>query len=224
MYLESLYKELYIKNIFERYNVECEDILKDILDFLAFQISSLTNPTNIANSIASMKKNPTLVSKYIEYITKSFLINTVKRFNIKGKSYSNYPNKYYYIDSGLLNIRLNFRQFDSGQLMENIIYTDLLRRGYSVNVGVVYDRTNGSTIQKGIDFVVNDCDRKLYIQSAFRMHNDNKTNLELSSLMLTKDFFKKIIIRIDIPHQLYDENGILHCNLIDFLLGKVELF
>lgn len=227
MYLASLYKELYIKDIVERYKIEREDFLNDILDFLASQISSLTNPTNIANSISSMRNekiNPTLVSKYIEYITESFLINTARRFDIKGKSYFNYPNKYYYVDTGLRNIRLNFRQFDPGHLMENIIYNDLLRRRYSVDVGVVYDRTNGSTLQKEIDFIVNDCDRKLYIQSAFRMDNDNKTSAELASLMLAKDFFKKIIIRMDIPHHFYDENGILHCNLIDFLLGKVELF
>lgn len=227
MYLASLYKELYIKDIVERYKIEREDVLNDILDFLASQISSLTNPTNIANSIASMRNekiNPTLVSKYIEYITESFLINTARRFDIKGKSYFNYPNKYYYVDTGLRNIRLNFRQFDPGHLMENIIYNDLLRGGYSVDVGVVYDRTNGSTLQKEIDFIVNDCDRKLYIQSAFRMDNDNKTSAELASLMLAKDFFKKIIIRMDIPHHFYDDNGILHCNLIDFLLGKVELF
>lgn len=227
MYLTSLYKELYIKDIVERYKIEREDFLNDILDFLASQISSLTNPTNIANSIASMRNekiNPTLVSKYIEYITESFLINTARRFDIKGKSYFNYPNKHYYVDTGLRNIRLNFRQFDPWHLMENIIYNDLLRRRYSVDVGVVYDRTNGSTLQKEIDFIVNDCDRKLYIQSTFRMDNDNKTSAELASLMLAKDFFKKIIIRMDIPHHFYDENGILHCNLIDFLLGKVELF
>lgn len=227
MYLASLYKKLYIKDIVERYKIEREDVLNDILDFLASQISSLTNPTNITNSIASMRNekiNPTLVSKYIEYITESFLISTARRFDIKGKSYFNYPNKYYYVDTGLRNIRLNFRQFDPWHLMENIIYNDLLRRRYSVDVGVVYDRTNGSTLQKEIDFIVNDCDRKLYIQSAFRMDNDNKTSAELASLMLAKDFFKKIIIRMDIPHHFYDENGILHCNLIDFLLGKVELF
>lgn len=227
MYLASLYKELYIKDIVERYKIEREDVLNDILDFLASQISSLTNPTNITNSIASMRNekiNPALVSKYIEYITESFLINTARRFDIKGNSYFNYPNKYYYVDTGVRNIRLNFRQFDPGHLMENIIYNDLLRRRYSVDVGVVYDRTNGSTLQKEIDFIVNDCDRKLYIQSAFRMDNDNKTSAELASLMLAKNFFKKIIIRMDIPHHFYDDNGILHCNLIDFLLGKVELF
>ena len=108
--------------------------------------------------------------------------------------------------------------------MENIVYNELIKRGYSVDVGVVYDRSTGSNIQKEIDFVVNDGDRKLYIQSAFRMDTDNKTLSELESLKLTKDFFRKIVVRMDIPHNFYDENGIYHCNLIDLLLGRVELF
>lgn len=108
--------------------------------------------------------------------------------------------------------------------MENIVYNELIKRGYSVDVGVVYDRSTGSNIQKEIDFVVNDGDRKLYIQSAFRMDTDAKASSELESLKLTKDFFKKIIVRMDIPHNFYDDDGIFHCNLIDLLLGKVELF
>ena len=108
--------------------------------------------------------------------------------------------------------------------MENLIYNELLRRGYSVDVGVVTDRTKGGNTQKEIDFVVNDADRKLYIQSAFRMDTEKKTASELDSLLLTKDFFKKIIVRMDIPHNFYDENGIFHCSLIDLLLGRVELF
>ncbi len=108
--------------------------------------------------------------------------------------------------------------------MENIIYNELIRRGYSVDVGVVVDRRNGASKQKEIDFVVNDGDRKIYIQSALRMDEDKKENAELDSLKLTKDFFKKIIIRTDIPHNYFDKDGILHCNLIDFLLDKVEIF
>ena len=105
-----------------------------------------------------------------------------------------------------------------------MIYNELLRRGYSVDVGVVCDRSDGSKVQKEIDFVVNDADKKIYIQSAFRMDTDKKEASELSSLMLTKDFFKKIIVRMDVPHNFYDDNGIFHCNLIDLLLGRVELF
>ena len=227
VYLISLYKEMYVKDIVERHRIEREDVLNDILDFLSSQISSLTNPTNIANAIASMRNekiNPALVSNYVNYITDSFLINMAKRFDVKGKTYFNYPNKYYYTDVGLRNARLNYRQYDVGHIMENIVYNELIKRGYSVDVGVVYDRSTGSNIQKEIDFVVNDGDRKLYIQSAFRMDTDDKTLSELESLKLTKDFFRKIVVRMDIPHNFYDENGIYHCNLIDLLLGRVELF
>lgn len=226
-YLTSLYSELYIRDIVERNGIEREDILNDILDFLASQISSLTNPTNIANTLSSMKNekiNSPLVTNYVQYIIDSFLISMAKRYDVKGKTYFKYPNKYYYTDIGLRNARLNYRQFDPGHIMENIIYNELLNRGYSVDVGVVSDRTGGRNIQKEIDFVVNDADKKIYIQSAFRMDNEKKESSELAPLMLTKDFFKKIIVRMDIPHNFYDDNGIFHCNLIDLLLDRVELF
>ena len=226
-YLSSLYSELYVKDIVERNGIEREDILNDILDFLASQISSLTNPANIANALTSMKNekvNSTLVSNYVQHIIDSFLISVVKRYDVKGKTYFKYPNKYYYTDIGLRNARLNYRQYDPGHIMENIIYNELLRRGYSVDVGVVTDRTGGANVQKEIDFVVNDADKKIYIQSAFRVLTDKKESSELASLILTKDFFKKIIVRMDIPHNFYDDNGIFHCNLIDLLLGRVELF
>lgn len=226
-YLTSLYSELYVKDIVERNGIEREDVLNDILDFLASQISSLTNPTNIANAIASMKNekiNPAMVSNYVQYVIDSFLISMAKRYDVKGKTYFKYPNKYYYTDIGLRNARLNYRQYDPGHIMENMIYNELLRRGYSVDVGVVCDRAGDSKVQKEIDFVVNDADKKNYIQSAFRMDTDKKEFSELASLMLTKDFFKKIIVRMDVPHNFYDDNGIFHCNLIDLLLGRVELF
>ena len=226
-YLSSLYSELYIKDIVERSSIEREDILNDLLDFLASQISSLTNPTNIANALTSIKNekvNSTLVSNYVQHIIDSFLISMAKRYDVKGKTYFKYPNKYYYTDIGLRNARLNYRQYDPGHIMENIIYNELLRRGYSVDVGVVTDRTGGANVQKEIDFVVNDADKKIYIQSAFQMDTDKKESSELASLILTKDFFKKIIVRMDIPHNFYDDNGIFHCNLIDFLLNRVELF
>lgn len=226
-YLTSLFKEVYIKDIVERNKIEREDILGDILDFLASQISSLTNPTNIANALTSMKHekiNSALVSNYVQHTMDSFLISTAKRYDVKGKTYFEYPNKYYYTDIGLRNARLNYRQYDPGHIMENIIYNELIQRGYSVDVGVVTDRTKGRNLQREIDFVVNDADRKVYIQSAFRMDTEQKTSSELTSLLLMKDFFRKIIVRMDIPHHFYDENGIFHCNLIDLLLGRVELF
>ncbi|MCM1309179.1 MAG: ATP-binding protein [Butyrivibrio sp.] len=226
-YLSNLYRELYIKDIVERHRVEREDLLADILDFLASQISSLTNPANIANALSSIKNdkiNPALVSNYVQHIMDSFLISQARRYDVKGKTYFKFPNKYYYTDTGLRNARLNYRQYDPGHLMENVIYNELLRRGYSVDVGVVSDRSDGRNVQKEIDFVVNDADRRIYIQSAFRMDTKDKTDSELDSLLLTKDFFKKIVIRLDIPHSYYDDSGIFHCCLIDFLLERVDLF
>ena len=112
---------------------------------------------------------------------------------MKGKTYFKYPNKYYYTDIGLRNARLNYRQYDPGHIMKNIIYNELLRRGYFVDVGVVTDRTGGTNVQKEIDFVLNDADKKIYIQSAFQIDTAKKESSELASLMLTKDFFKKTL-------------------------------
>ena len=226
-YLSELLEEVYIKDIVERNKIEREDILNDILDYIASQIGSLTNPTNIANALTTIKNekvNSALVSSYIKHITDSFLIDEARRYDIKGKTYFKFPNKYYYTDIGLRNARLNYRQYDPGHIMENIIYNELIRRGWSVDVGVVADRSDNRNIQKEIDFVVNDADRRIYIQSALRIDTEEKGNAELQSLLLTKDFFKKIVIRQDVPHSYYDDNGIYHVNLIDFLLEKVEIF
>lgn len=226
-YLSSLYRELYIKDIVERNGIKREDILNDILNFLASQISSLTNPTNIANALVSMRKEKiscSLIANYVEHTIDSFLIHMAKRYDVKGKTYFNYPNKYYYTDLGLRNARLNYRQYDPGHIMENIIYNELIRRGYSVDVGVVNDRAGKQNVSKEIDFVVNDGDRRVYIQSAFRMDTEAKITSELDSLLLTKDFFKKIVIRMDTTRSFYDNDGIFHLNFIDFLLERAELF
>lgn len=226
-YLSNLYEELYVKDIIERNHLEREDILNAILDFVASQVGSLTNPTNIANALTSMRHEPvnsTLVSSYLTHTMDAFLLALAKRYDVKGKTYFNYPNKYYYTDLGLRNARLNYRQYDPGHIMENIIYNELVRRGYSVDIGVVLERKGNERIQREIDFVVNDGDRRIYIQSAYQMDTVQKENTELQSLRLTGDFFKKIVIRMDIPHNFYDDNGFFHCNLIDFLLDQVELF
>ncbi len=226
-YLSNLFSETYMKDLKERGKIQREDILANILDYLASSISSLTNPTNIANAIGSSireKVDRNLVSTYIEKLKDAFLVSEAKRFDVKGKAYFNFPNKYYYSDIGLRNARLNYRQYDPGHIMENIIYNELIRRGYKVDVGVVYDRRNDNKVQKEIDFVVNDMDRRVYIQSAYEMSEEEKVNAELNSFALTGDFFKKIVIRNDISHHYYDENGFFHCSLLDFLMDRVELF
>ncbi|MDE6938359.1 MAG: ATP-binding protein, partial [Lachnospiraceae bacterium] len=170
-YLSNLYEELYVKDIIERNKLEREDILNAILDFTASQIGSLTNPTNIANALTSMRHesiNNALVSAYLTHIMDAFLIERARRYDVKGKTYFNYPNKYYYTDLGLRNARLNYRQYDPGHIMENIIYNELVKRGYSVDVGVVKERKKDERIQREIDFIVNDGDCRIYIQSAYQ--------------------------------------------------------
>ena len=226
-YLDQLYKEVYIKDIVERNRIEKENVLEDILNYLSSQIGLLTNPTKVANALSNARKekiDSNLVSSYINHSIDAFLISMSKRYDIRGKSYFNYPNKYYFTDLGLRNARLNFRQYDPGHLMENAIYNELIKRGYSVDVGVVVDRRNGANSLKEIDFVVNEGDRRIYIQSALRMDDEEKIKSELDSFKLTNDFFKKIIIRNDIIHNYYDENGIYHCCLSDFLLNRIQLF
>lgn len=226
-YLSNLFTETYIKDLKEHGRIQREDILSNILDYLASSISSLTNPTNIANAIGSSTKEKVdrnLVSSYIEKLKDAFLVSEAKRYDIKGKAYFDFPNKYYYSDIGLRNARLNYRQYDPGHIMENIIYNELIRSGYKVDVGVVSDRRNNNKIQKEIDFVVNDMDRRVYIQSAYEMSRDEKADAELASFALTGDFYKKVIIRDDIPHHYYDDKGFLHCSLLDFLMDRAELF
>lgn len=222
-YLNNLFSEVYIKDIVEREKIVRPDILADILNYLASSVSSLTNPTNITNSLNSVKKEKisvNTVSAYVEYLKNAYLINEAKRWDVKGKRYFAYPNKYYYSDIGLRNARVNFRQFDPGHIMENILYNELITRGYAVDVGVVTDRRSGQNVQKEIDFVVNQGDQKVYIQSAYEMSDSDKISSELDSLLLSKDFFKKIIMRRDIPASFTDDNGIRHMNVLDFLLGK----
>ncbi len=226
-YLSDLYNEIYIKDLVEHGNIKREDVLEKLLDYLAAQISSLTNSSNIANSInvkACEKIDDGLISRYLYQLENAFLISEAKRYDIKGKAYFDFPNKYYYTDIGLRNVRLNFRQNDPGHIMENIVYNELIRLGYSVDIGVVEDRKNGNKKQKEIDFVVNSFDKRIYIQSAFQMNKTDKVNSELDSFRLTGDFFKRVVIRNDILTSFYDEDGILHASLVEFLLGKVQLF
>lgn len=226
-YLKNLFEEIYIKDLVEHARVQRQDVLEELLDYLASSIGSLTNANKITGAIntkPSMKISDDTISKYLKYMIDAFLIFEARRYDIKGKRYFDYPNKYYYSDIGLRNVRLNYRQIDLGHIMENIIYNELIRRGYSVDVGVVEDRRKENAKMKEIDFVVNDFDKKIYIQSALRMDEQVKKETELDSLKLTADFFKKIVIRNDIPTSFYDDDGILHCRLIDFLLNQVELF
>lgn len=225
-YLESLFSETYLKDIIERNNLMREDALENILDFLSSSIGSLTNPkkiTDTMNTKKSIRISQNTVASYIHYLEEAFLFAKAKRYDVKGKSYFDYPYKYYCEDIGLRNARIGFRQQEMTHIMENIIYNELIIRGFSVDVGVVYAREqnkhhNSVRIPREIDFVVNSGGKKTYIQSAFALGTDEKVTQELRPFSLTGDNFPKVIVRKDIKKRWYDDNGILNIGLIDFLL------
>lgn len=225
-YLTSLFSEVYLKDIVERKKIERADVLEQILDLLCSSIGSLTNPTKIANTLKS-KTNGSIsivtAASYIEHLEDAFLFSESKRYDVKGRSYFEYPYKFYCEDIGLRNARIGFRQQEMTHIMENIIYNELIIRGFSVDVGVVYSRernANGSSVRvpREIDFVVTSGGKRTYIQSAFALPDAEKEMQELRPFSLTGDSFPKIIVRKDIRKRWYDDNGVLNIGLIDFLL------
>jgi len=227
-YLSDLFKEVYFKDIEERYNIAMPEVMEVLTDDLCSSIGSLTNSLKIANTLKSVRNidvNSQTISAYLNYLEESFLFNEAKRFDIKGKKYFSYPSKFYCTDMGLRNARLNFRQQEETHTMENIIYNELLIRGYSVDVGVVQIAAVGADgkqhqTQCEIDFVVNDGMNKYYIQSALNIDDKNKEKTELRPLLSTRDFFKKVVITKTRMKPWVDDNGIFHIGLYDFLLDK----
>lgn len=229
-YLQSLFDEVYFKDINERYEIELKDTLEELTDDLCSSIGSLTNASKIARTLQSVKNvkvSSNTISKYLDYLAESFLFNVAKRYDIKGKKYFEYPSKYYCTDVGLRNAKLNFRQQEETHIMENIIYNELLCRGYSVDVGVVeIVKTNDGKRTKSqveIDFVVNAGSKRYYIQSALNVSDEDKMNTELRPLKNTNDFFRKIIVSKTSMKPWNDEDGILHLGLYDFLLNENSL-
>lgn len=225
-YLESLFNEVYIKDIVERMGIKHENVLKQVLDLICSSIGSLTNPKKISDTIRSTTNttvSQNTISSYIGHLEDAFLISESKRFDVKGKAYFDYPYKFYCEDIGLRNARIGFRQQEMTHIMENIIYNELNVRGFSVDVGVVYSREknssgNYSKTAREIDFVAVKGNRKVYVQSAFALPDDEKAEQELKPLSLTGDSFPKVIIRKDIRKRWYDDSGVLNIGLIDFLL------
>lgn len=231
-YLKSLFTEVYFKDIIERYNIELPDVLNELTDDLCSSIGSLTNASKIANTLNSIKNikiSSVTIANYLEYLTESFLFSNAKRYDVKGKKYFEYPSKYYCTDIGLRNARLNFRQQEETHIMENIIYNELLNRGYLVDVGVIeiVETKEGHKAKKQceIDFVVNKGSKKYYIQSALNVSDPDKLKAEIRPLKKTNDFFKKILIVKTSMKAWTDDDGILHLGLYDFLLneGSLEL-
>lgn len=229
-YLQGLFTEVYFKDIVERYDIALPDVLEELTDDLCSSIGSLTNASKIANTLQSVKNikvSSTTISSYLNYLIESFLFSNAKRYDVKGKKYFEYPSKYYCTDIGLRNARLNFRQQEETHMMENIIYNELLCRGYSVDVGVVdiveKKDSKRSKKQCEIDFVVNIGSKKYYIQSALNVSDPTKMDTELRPLKNTNDFFKKIIISKTTQKPWTDEDGILHLGLYEFLLNESAL-
>lgn len=224
-------KNVYLRDIILRYSVQDESALGEVMDVIASGISTLTNPRKIAstmNSVHGTTTCDTTVDKYIGYAEEAFILNRVKRYNVKGRKYIGTPYKIYFEDIGLRNARLAFRQIEETHIMENIIYNELRFRGYQVDVGTVESRekdTDGKDVrvQREIDFIATLGSKKYYIQSAYAIPNKEKYEQETMSFERTWDSFKKIIIVEKSMKPRYDENGYLMMGVKEFLLDANSL-
>lgn len=230
-FLKSLFEETYISDIVGRHNIRNMAELEELLNILSSAIGSLTNPQKLSATFQTVKKKKisnSTIKRYIDYLCDSFLIDSAIRYDVKGKKYIDTPVKYYFTDMGLRNARLNFRQIEETHSMENIIFNELKMRGFDVDVGVIMQyETNekGTSIRKQleIDFVCNQGSKRYYIQSAYAIPDQAKMEQEQRSLMLTGDFFKRMIITKDTPAPYYNESGVLIMNVYDFLLNENSL-
>lgn len=230
-YLKGLFRKTYITDIVDRYGVRNMTELGELLDIVASCIGSLTNPTKIANTFASVKNvritNET-VQKWLEYLCDSFLVAKAVRYDVKGRKYIDTPSKFYFCDLGLRNARLNFRQTENTHLMENLIYNELIYRGYNVDVGVVVTEMKDEEgkrhkVQLEIDFVCNQGSKRIYVQSAYRLPTEAKQNQELFSLTKADDSFKKVVIVGEDQLVHRNDKGIVTMSLRDFLMDKDAL-
>lgn len=230
-FLKALFDETYLKDIKERYEIRKDDDLEELINIMASGIGALTNPNKLANTFQSEKKSPLssdTVKNYIDYLCDSFLIEKSTRYDIKGKRYINSPYKYYFMDLGLRNARINFRQSEKSHLMENMVYNELRIRGFNVDVGVVPVVRRGEDGKQHrssleVDFVCNLGSRRYYIQSAYRMESDEKIRQERASLLRVDDSFKKIIVIGEESPITRDEAGITTISIYDFLLKENSL-
>lgn len=228
-YLRDLFSRTYIKDILERHQIKNNtEILEILLNVLASGIGSLTNPRKLSNTFESerhIKIAPDTIDTYISYFIEAFLLQKAERYDVKGRKYIKTPEKYYYSDVGLRNARLGFRQLEETHLMENVLYNDLIRRGFDVDVGVVEQNIRTETgknarKQLEVDFVVNRGDERYYIQSAFSIDDPDKRAQEIASLLRIPDSFKKIVVVKDYIQPWRDEYGIQYVGVEDFLLDE----
>ena len=229
-YLKGLHKRVYIKDIVERYKLKDDEVLEALIDALSSAVGSLTNPHNLANAAGTLMKRSTsdhTIKNYLDYLEDAYLFASAKRYDIKGKRYFENTLKFYSMDTGLRNAKLNFRQQEKSHLMENMIFIELLRRGYSVDVGVVevtiVKDSKRQQSQYEIDFIVNTGHEKVYIQSALNVDTEAKRNQETFSLKNSGDFFRKIVILDGNAKAWMDEDGIMYVGIIPFLLEETSL-
>lgn len=225
-YLANLFETTYLKDIIERNDIKRKDVLDAIVNILASSIGSLTNPKNIYNtytSVGDKEISINTITSYIEHLENAYLIKKVERYDIKGRKYISTPYKYYFTDIGLRNVRLNFRQQEENHIMENIIFNELLIRGYSVDVGVVESRNSNGRTYYEIDFICNMGSNKYYIQSALNIDSPEKNYQESRSLNSVNDNFKKIIVVKEDINLWHNEDGILIIGIKDFLLNNNSL-
>ena len=229
-YLKGLHKRVYIKDIVERYKLKDDEVLEALIDALSSAVGSLTNPHNLANAAGTLMKRSTsdhTIKNYLDYLEDAYLFVSAKRYDVKGKRYFENTLKFYSMDTGLRNAKLNFRQQEKSHLMENVIFIELLRRGYSVDVGVVevtiVKDGKKQQSQYEIDFIVNTGREKVYIQSALNVDTEAKKDQETFSLKNSGDFFRKIVIMDGNAKAWTDEKGIMYIGVIPFLLEENSL-
>ena len=232
-YLKNLFDQVYISDIVNRHHLRGRDEMGELVNILASSIGSLANPLRLSNTFESERKiklSQFTISSYIDYLEDSFLISKAHRYDVKGKKYIGTPLKYYFTDVGLRNARLGFRQQEENHIMENVIYNELLHRGFSVDVGVVPVQESddlGKQVRKQleVDFVANKGSQRYYIQSAFEISSKEKMQQETHSFLNISDSFKKIIIQRQAVIPWHNEQGILNIGLFDFLLnpGSIDL-
>ena len=230
-YLKNLFEQVYLTDIIGRYNLRGKTEISDLINILSSSIGSLTNPLRLSNTFRSelgKDISQNTVNSYIEYLTDSFLISRANRYDVKGLKYISSPLKYYFTDVGLRNARLNFRQQEEAHIMENIIYNELLRRRFSVDVGIVTvneKNKEGKHVRKQleVDFVANSGDKRYYIQSALELTTEEKWEQEEKSLLYIPDSFKKIIIQRQPVEPWHNNHGVLCIGVEDFLLHSDSL-
>lgn len=224
-YLRSLFTGVYMKDIIERYHLKNGAVMNALIDALCSSVGSLSNPHRLANTAATLLDKTTsdhTIKAYLDYLEDAFLFSAARRYDVRGRKYFDTLKKYYAVDLGLRNARLNFRQQERSHLMENMLYNELIIRGYSVDVGVVeVQQMNDGKRYKGqyeIDFVVNLGNEKVYVQSVLNVSSPDKKAQETFSLHNTGDFFRKIIVLDGNQKMWTDEDGVIYVGVIPFLL------